>query len=524
MIVVDQAEEFLGSGLINKSRNRQSAALDVMATIVRKEGVRLVVSIRDDFMGKLRPLEDQFSAMSQRVFYLHPLTWAGARQAFLSSADDESDVEIAASEIDQVLKWVIGNQDYDEDQGDLLPVDMLLAQAFLFDIYNFERSGDRAKRNLSLPSRRLKIDVSYLENYKNDLLSEPRMNEAGVQLAEGPMLRWIDGAFKNIDPEMGDLVRRVAANMGAPLSTPGSLGRNTFKNYITEGDLVFHAIRKELPMAVKENLDINAVRRALATGARLDEDFDDIAIKISNAGFHAVECLLARNILKDFGTDMQGSHIYSLQHDQYGPALNAWCNDPLRRENDALVPEVGTYGIQIHRYTDIENRTLRDVIWEGCIVQKVKCKGVYFKNCKFSATFFKNCKFDDCVFDDCRFDGTVFVSGDFHNVEFMKCRALGMVVRDMNWSSIIFHDCNLSSAVIEGVYLDDSLRIEQCQAHYAQFYGFKKRTLEGELDITAHECDLHGALFKDYGEDRKRFDCKHVTEYTTIAPGEMKKE
>lgn len=514
VLIVDQAEEFMGSGVGSDQQNRHLEPLNVLAALLQMQGIRIVISLRVEYMGKLRTLEDQFPPLAPRVYHLRPLTWGVAREAILRSANEDTDVDISRPEIDRLLEWVTLSQ-----HNDLLPIDMLAVQALLLDLYRREDQKVKKERQEETPHKRLRIDGSYLNIYWKDLLlEEPRLHEQGSHFTVGPMLRWIDSAFERLDKKEDYLIPRIAANMGTVLSTPRG-----FKSHVSEGDLIYHSIRKDLPMSAKENVNMINVYSTLKTGDKLTTKgkFPRLAVEMSDAASEAVNCLIEGNILKRYGSDEHGSPIYSLQHDGYTPALTEWCEDPRRRENDSLAPRVGVYGIQIRRVTFIENRILKEVIWEGCDIREIKSKNVTFYDCKFTGSYLDDCEFDNCEFHDCKFDGTVFFKGKFKNVEFIDCAARGMVAKKMEWHNVVFHDCNLTSAVTEDITLDKCLQIEDCKALYTQIYSFKTTTPERVFDITIKGCDLHGALFEDYDEqDTKRFSkCnKNVTVYITQAP------
>lgn len=517
IIIVDQAEEFMGSGLYTSPLHRHTGALDVLETLAQMKDVRLVISLREEYLGKLRLLEQRLYPLAPCIYHLNPLTWGGSREAIYSTANGDTDVEIEYLEINRVLEWVSFPHHVSGNQRDLLPIDMLSVQAFLLDLYNRENIIDKEKRLHPSSYKRLKINKDYLDKYEENLLNEePRLNEQESHKAIVPMLRWIDSAFDKLDAENGNLIRRIASNMGTVLSTPKG-----FKSHITRGDLIYHAIRKDLPMSAKLEMKINDVRRILASGEKLkNPPFPPLAVEMSDAGFKAIEYLIDGNILKSYGSDEHGNPIYSLQHDGYGPALTEWCEDPRRRENDVLTSRVGVYGFQIRRYTDIQNTNLKEVIWEGCDIRGISSNNVTFENCKFTGSYFEDCVFNNCEFKDCKFDGTVFIGGKFKDVKFSNSAARGLVVKGMEWQNVVLHDCDLTSAVTQSITLDGNLRIEACTVLYAQIYRFKTKVTGNAPDITATGCNLHGALFEDYNErDSTHFcNCSNVTIYTTQAP------
>lgn len=516
IIIVDQAEEFMGSGIQVGSKYRHIGALDVLEAISQMNHVRLVISLREEYLGKLRPLEGRLYPLAPRVYHLNPFNWKGARETLHQLTKKDTEVEIDDEVINRLFFILSFPEVEDPSQHDLLPIDMLSVQALLYDLYKRGSSS-------STPSGRLKIDIDYINKYISDLKEEePQLIEKSQDgtdaekkekvihslLLVGPMLRWIDSAFDKVDPEKQNLVKRVVANMGTVLSTPSG-----FKSHISRGDLIYHAIKKDLPM--NENNPKNVHNELMRNPEGLiNSNFKAETVELATAGGKAIDCLVYRSILKSYGKDKHGSTIYSLQHDGYAPALTEWCEDPRRRENDCLTPRIGVYGVLIQRKKTLENVNLDEVRWEGCAVHNITVTNVIFTKCKFTGSFFKGCTFTDCTFDDCELDGAVILGCKFFGVKFLHCRARGLVAKsllddktkeiklEMLWQKVQFKDCNLSSSVFENIFLEESLRFEDCIALYAQLYkfGISNAAIGEVAKITVKGCYLHGSFFSDFAK------------------------
>jgi len=546
ILIIDQAEELLGSGgSIYFQEQNLNSTIQILTKLIDLEGIRLVISLRSEYLDKLRKLEEQYFPIGQRAYLLQPLTWAAARTTILESAKLKGNLQISSTEVNEVLTWVSDLDDYAE-KYDSQPIDMLAVQACFYDIYRFAQRGME-------PNGFWIINDNFLTRYKKDLEEkEPRLKDSGTSFSEGPMLRWIDNVFSHLPP--GNLIERVTANMGGLLSTPKG-----FKSHSTEGDLIFQAIRKDIPIREMEKIKMKVVRETLAKGENLEfsEDVNSqLVINMATASRDALELLREKNILKEYGQDEKGSRILSLQHDGFGPAFNEWCYDERRRENDVLVPEIGIYGFQIRRNTSLEksrlvnltveaiDNNLRDkklsqkerqnlennkkelelengkpfileqIIWGGCYLQGVNVKDIAFIDCNFSGSFFENCTFSDCIFTRCEFEGSFFSEGSFTNITFENCSCLGLVSLGMEWDNVSFTEKkelyreketvfgDMSSSMFKNIYLFGRLEFNGIKARFAQFHEFKP--LDGkDFKITAHGCDLYGTLFVDYDKDNE---------------------
>lgn len=520
ILIVDQAEEFMGSG-VGAGRDFLTMALTTLASLIQTEGVKVIISLREEYMGRLRLLEGMYLPLAPRTFHLYPLAWDNARKTLVQVAVSSDRVDIGEAEMDTVLEWANSSSYNQAVDRNTATVDMLSAQAFLSDIYDTVYDSMKSK-GVDADALPIRADKQCLEGYKNALHeAEPRLKEQEKDFYIGALLRWIDRAFEELGDD-GPLIRRIAANMGSVLATPRG-----FKSHITRGSLIFHAIREEMPMCFKDDREkkqladkINTARKLLKAGKGLSAEagYNERAVKIWRAAGDAVDRLVEENILKVCGQD-DSDVILSLQHDGYASALTEWCTDPKRREDDALVPDIGVYGKQIVRTKPIEQPELKELRWDGCFVDQVEVSNVDFIDCSFDASFMTNCVFTDCNFVKCKINGAFILNGSLTKVKFEHCTMLGTVIKNMVWDTVAFVDCNISSAVISDIRLENALRFEKSKALYAQLYTFKPVDESRPPRITAQEFNIFGALFQDFDEKNKEcFDCQHWTEYTSKAP------
>lgn len=543
ILIIDQAEEFMGSGSQDLHDNFYLTVLRVFSTLLQIDGVRVVISLRDEYLMKLRSIDGVFSPLGgQRLYILEALTWAGARDVLAATAVTDTRIKLTEDNVDYLFEQFLDVKT-DPDKGkqrDLLPVDMLFIQALLFTMW---------ERNSSKYKQHPEIDKQHIDDFRKNIEYEEKslLEKQEVKLIEVPLLHWLDRAFAKIVIPARFLIQRIFAAMGPVLMSPRG-----FKSHTTDEDLILYAAGKILSMThvtrnnikdikkiarndieeIKMITDSNTAVRTTKFSELLTVDkFEEIRKKVPEwkdrrsdneifkdrelievifASFITIELLLEANVIKDYGATDKGS-VLSLRHDGYGAILPEWCDDINRRENDCITPRIGIFGAEIRRKPEsilktINEQELERIRWEGSFVDKIKVKGITFNDCGFVGSFFDCCVFSDCSFIKCKFDGAVFIGGKFTNVTFTKCRNAGIVMKDMTWENDVkFDDCEISSAIVKNITLEGQLQLTKCKAWYAQLYKFEKG--ENAKIAADKACDFHGALFEDYQEE---FKCDNV--------------
>jgi len=473
VLVVDQAEEYMGSSL--NSTNMHIKAMSVLGALSRIPGVRLVISLRDEYLGKLRSLEQWVPALAPRTIYLNPLSWKGARDVIIRAADGHGLV-VEEDAINALISLTLPESDRNLVDEDHLPVDMLGIQACLVDIY---RSVKRLK---------IALNLSYIEKYTTNLI-----RFSGSIFVE-PLLRWVSRSFKYMKAtEDKYLILRVAANMGPALSTPKG-----YKSHISKRALIYTAIKEDVKLFLRDNKKYDSFRKDITSSVRFNpEDHGKQVGRLYEAGEIAVNRLIGRFILKKGGVDNLGDLILSLQHDGYGQAFNAWCDDVTLRENDCLVSGIATMGAEVTRKKSIKLQDLYDVMWQSCFVNKVRFSGVTFRDCNFDGTYFGGCDFSKCVFINCTLKASYFKEGKFSDVVFKYCDLRGIVFDSMHWDTVSFvSGCDVSSGVVRGVLLSNNLEISNSTFLYAQVYSFTPEGATFKISIAKN--NMWGGLFEDY--------------------------
>jgi uncharacterized protein YjbI with pentapeptide repeats len=234
------------------------------------------------------------------------------------------------------------------------------------------------------------------------------------------------------------------------------------------------------------------------------------------AGFDAIRRLQENYILKPYGQDGDGNLVYSILHDGFGPALDKWGEIAQEDFNDVRFSVVEIYGRYYNWKYPIQGITLKGNSWIGCALSEVTFQEVTFRNCRFDGTWFNGCSFIDCKFEGCYLLATGFDGCTWKNVMVVSdCDCRGLLVQKSIWSGVKFTSSNLSSGVIENITLDGNLHFDACIVHYGQIRSFHGK----KTHISAHKCDLYGALFSDYDEkDPQRFSDNHISENITQGP------
>ncbi len=470
VLVIDQAEEFMGSVLSRTARNTEAAALQVVGDLFKYEKrIRILLSLREEYFARLRPLEMMVAPFARRTCTILPMTAGSEREAARRAAERSGHVRITPEALDQVLRWVVSPQKLEDE----LPVDMLGVGAFLEDIYLWTPDRDEGGAALadgaaatetfaSIPEKpaMLHIDMEYLSAYKGSLESEqPRLKEQLESwLAEGPMLRRIERSFDDAARvELGgaELARakRAAARMADALSSPRG-----FKRHVTNVDLVFHAIREDLRIPIMlEKVPLSDVRKFLSeVGPAADEisrhpelgsraesaiHLPEVVLTVTRAGFDAIRVLTDNRILKHQGHDEHGYPILTLQHDGFGPALAEWGELAQSQPEDVLFSAVATCGSFIEWKRPVcgkpaDKMQVKRMDLIGCWLKGVRFEDVEFTNCTMDGTWFNDCTFVRCSFVGCNLRAIGFLGGYWEDTTFQGCDAKSSLIKEIKWNGV----------------------------------------------------------------------------------------
>ncbi|MBI2839281.1 MAG: pentapeptide repeat-containing protein [Acidobacteria bacterium] len=545
VLIIDQLEELMGSGTTGYSRRPGDLALQLIGTtFLEEKRLRLLLSLREEYAARLRPLDILVGSIRPRTYLLSPMQVGAFRETVMLTSK-----ALNKAAVNCVLQWAVGSKTLDNSS----PVDTLVAQSILKDVYLWRAKQPRNRTSTSMVRYKSKLNALWK--------AEPYFGESSIgRIAEGAMFRHIDRVLRPAANEVeavgvsDGLVKRVAARMGSILSGPRG-----FKRHITDLRLVMEAVKEDLrtpPMtglAIREVYSLyEKLRRRTrknktprSTMVPSDSSPKAKAEVLGRAAFVALGRLEFGNVLKCHGVDERGNRVLALQHDGFGPALDRWGEMARSGIEDAFWSVVGCYGHPIRdgivgkpKDHAVEKEEVKDLVWKACFLENVNFHNVRFLKCDFAGSWIEDCDFIHCEFVECKlpavgFRGctvseTEFRRCELQSVAFMasrwknvslvdKCDARGMLVKDgCEWSGKIeFENAALTSATIEDLKLKGHLRMTGCTLCYAQLKHFDAADLE---EVEIENCGLHGALVADYDNiparnrrKNKQVDDKSIT-------------
>jgi hypothetical protein len=544
ILILDQFEELLGSGASAFSRSHGEAVLQLIGLVmVAEPRIHFVLSLREEYFGRLRPLDNFAPALAARTRHLAPLTVAGFAQA----VDALPGKPIQPDAISRVLEWVEGTNGSERPSDRSAPVDALVAQAILEDVYI-----DRTRR---YPAEHGPIALKDLDDYASTVKPEARQ-DAGLDgslaypYADVAMYHYITRALHNPgdgckhDGAPDALLLRMAARMGATLSSPRG-----FKRHVVDVQLVLDAMREDLrtpPLAgVHEHLksrlpqlrdhghvDDDSIPPTSELGRRLAK-----ADLLARAAFDAIERLEsdAGRVLKSHDRDSSGNRVLALVHDGFGPAFDRWGEQFRNRIDDALASVVGCYGLPIQKNARFPLPSRDGLNWVACFLDSIHFENVRFTQCDFSGSMFLNCTFKTVTFDHCTLTAAGFSGSAMEDTHFIGCTMPSVGFARCDWTTVSIEGGNasgllikepchwkgsvrfvvgpagddshatrgpeLTSAVIKDVRLAGRFVMKNAKLWYAQLWNFKgidESAPPRLADVEINGCDLQGALIADY--------------------------
>ncbi len=532
VLIIDQAEELLGSGLGTPDPDLEQDVLGIIGELYLAEPrLQILVSLREEYYAKLRALDRHVEALDSRTCRLGAMARSTAREAILDAARCSTDVDLDEKAADMILSW-IGDAhsatpnsesiapDRQADQSGKAP-DLLGLQAFLLEVVEWacETPGESLEE-------RLRIDVPLLRRFESDL-RQRRPEASGPFLAKEALLRYIDRLFEpqRVGAALGaetdnspDIMRRLLVRMAPWLSGPGG-----FKRHVEEAELVFNALWSDLqslgasvsPDEIRSQLaeyldelhrgfrpaaslsfriQVSPVpeeeRRDRLSGTSRDWSLDKAATQLVHSGFALIGYLAQTDtgVLK--GGYARGRHTCELVHDGLGSALIAWAEKEIGSFRD-VCSSVVSQGGEDFRWREIEREAVDQVVqisnmcWLACRLDRVELRNVEFRDCTFKGTLFSRCTFSNCTFVDCDLTGVLFAGGETDQSGVSASRA-----------GLILNHCKAPSVVFKGVGLG-TVRLERSRLPFAQLESFRHES-GGALDVV--DCDLRNALFVDMNQ------------------------
>jgi len=509
ILIVDQAEELLGSGLGPPNRALEESVLHMIGELVGADGpprLRVMLSLREEYQARLKPLGGVVAGLEKRIFRLDPMAQATTRQVILESAQVAGHSALQEEELSSILSWLSETGEahaFESSAVDLLRLQALLVYIFEWTAKNVAAAGEQA----------VVIDAAALSRF--------REAHPGGNLGQHCLEYYLEGILTEGDSRSGndgmtsELIRRTVARMAPWLSSPGG-----FKRHLEESELVGNAVREDLE-ALGVNAKSDDLRLAvdhLRSGTLQVMDFEpgsefelktrlsgpaialgwginEASLQVLRCGLQAIEALERGEVLK---VGQWGRvRACELVHDGFGPALIGWADKQRGTLRDTLASVVSRRG-ETFRWHDIgsdrESLLIANVCWLGCNISRTTLKRTVFRQCILSGTIFTDCHIEDCLFEDCDLNGCVFRGGAWSNVTWQRCEGASTLFDGLEWSDAAFESSVLTGATMIGLDLAGKVRFEDCRLTFAQILEIGHRD-GGRLELS--ESDVRHSLFHD---------------------------
>jgi len=520
ILIFDQFEEVLRADERLATEVCEAIALLFDAPI---PDLHLLISVRDEYWGKMRVLELKVPDLGGRVLPLSPMRGRAALGAVQQAVDHANErgvtlrlgdgsPETAERLIRRIRDMAHGlaPNGGDTRTHDALPVDLLSLQAVLVDLY------DNATMN---PSGVVEFNDELLDRYRR------ARREVGLEALES----WITKALavpsgRDRAFEKETLVDDVVAFVSERLAENLALG--DFKVSIREPELFYkslsrelatlllhpyHAVRIRTLQTTVETADWSGpewrVNHSNLSGPMRDLGADGVSplAELARVFGETIERLERKNILRRISPPGV-CPIIELVHDQMGPAFTQWSRDRriTKEFEDAVSSFVVERGAPVGlergrsyggpgREQPLELRRLQwtgrwihplDVGEEQLVVGSVEGDGAAPNLCTLSDVVFDRCEFRGALFDHCRFERVRFKHCDLDGTIFKDCHFDVETPRAAERSS--FEQCSGKGTVfLRGVL--SNTPFTDCKFLQASFVG---GSIVGEITVRGGEMKL----------------------------------
>jgi len=134
VLIFDQVEELLGSTFGKPDLALEREVLGAIGTLFqeeRKQGARtrFVLSLREDYLGRMKPLDRFVSGLDSRLYRIDPMPEAIVQSTVLEVAKRTKKVIINRREAQRLISWLTANE---RSTGS---VDLLRLQAILISLF-----------------------------------------------------------------------------------------------------------------------------------------------------------------------------------------------------------------------------------------------------------------------------------------------------------------------------------------------------------------------------------------------------
>ncbi|HEX3552398.1 MAG TPA: pentapeptide repeat-containing protein [Thermoanaerobaculia bacterium] len=505
ILVFDQLEELLRSRDTRSERETGKLGAEILALIgalyVRDSPLRMLISMRVEYLHALRPLDRSVARLSERCHYLEAMNTDDAREVVTLVSESPGVIRVDYDIVEEILKR-------DPSAGAESNADLLRLQAVLYAL------SSHARRH-GLPA----VDRQVYDRYRATM----RGNEDVFQTA---VEEWIESAVSGevdsggtrqsieiaqkirtwtnlADEDLLGQVRRIATRMAPHLSSsdykvPQELN-NLFRRALGQVLVTLAPEKANSLETVTIDFDFLApdakapsVKWGAVDGepesAQSDQHTSGTARThrwsaaktadvIATCYLLTLQRLEERNILRRTFS-ARNEIVCELVHDQMGPMLMRWAEKLQGGWWDCVSSLVAlSGGHPISTQDDlIRGARFVDLTWRGCTIQprserltfesavfdRCELRGIVFDRCTFRGVEFNDCALNGAIFRDCIFepgpdgarsvlirdsresalDCLLFLKCVIINVEFRNCivRQPSFVASTLN-GDVVFENC-----------------------------------------------------------------------------------
>ena len=473
----------------------------------------LLVSLREEYVARLRVLDQYGLQVDSRIMFLEPLAPETAEDAVRAAADSTDDVRLTPDAAAKIAALASG--------GEVRAFDLLGFQAILVGVYEAARPKDDVAS-----SSPVLLDDAKLDAYLGQLRARYSTKEGSV--VRMALRHHIERLLEHPSIAPAGIKRRLLARMAKRLSTTGG-----FKRHALEAELVYEAVLEDIRrMGVRDSeeeirsyvqelgnreagdvspLKVSLDRRHVLSGSWLQawrtlgenwrptngsdgvegdsapppEPSPEAAQRflaervagLVKEGYELLAYLASPNaqLLKSSSTLFGPS--CELAHDGIGGALLDWSSSELLSVDEVRASPVSLGGQDFAWDDSALTGQFHYMCWLTCRLSGVTLKGVEFLHCTFKGMLFEDCTFIDCAFIDCDLSGAMFLGGSIGGAQKGRLRL------DKCWAS---------SLVMRGVELTGALDLGDSVLRFSQLEKFDRKA---DGSIIVRNGDLRNMLF-----------------------------
>jgi hypothetical protein len=443
ILVFDQLEELLRSKDRRSERDTGKVGEEMLALIgalyARDSPLKILISMREEYLYALRPLDRSVAHLSERCHYLDPLKPRAAKEVVARVCESPGVIRVH----DEIMTDIIPEPAADAESS----ADLLRLQAVLYALSSYaDQRGaavvDRDIYESYLAKTRGGEDEVFqkaIEEWIESAITGDASHDGSHQSGSAELKANIQAWTELDDEDLNGQVRRIAVRMAPYLSSSdykvpqeqNNLFRRalgpviatlapesaTLLEKLSIGSSPGHASPAFLnwggdaaPHFPQGDQNLSGPARARVWSAATTGDVIAACYLLT---LHRLE---ERNVLRRTFS-AKNEIVCELVHDQMGPMLVRWAEKLQGSWLDcvsSLVALSGGHPITVEGDL-IRDARFGDLTWRGCTIQpRIK----------------RQLTFESVVFDRCVLRGIVFDRCTFRGVEFNECSLNGGIFRD----------------------------------------------------------------------------------------------